>query len=147
MASNITNPTKQINRTPFNIAISSSISCLIVNFFTNPLEVAKLRAQYSPATCTQYPHNSFSQIMKCSCTTKLTFRDFFKGMSVSLPVSVITNMLFMSFYEGFRQSIKNDVIINNQIATIVSSLCARSLVSMIMLPLQAFRIRFTNSTQ
>lgn len=46
-------------RSQLYIFIASTISCTFTMTVCNPLEVAKLKYQYSPVGCPQYPHPSF----------------------------------------------------------------------------------------
>lgn len=42
-----------------HVLVASTISCVAAMTIINPLEVAKLRVQYSPVSCPQYPHPTF----------------------------------------------------------------------------------------
>jgi len=106
--------------------------------------VAKLKYQYSPVACPQYPHPSFKDLNNCECT-RFRLSDAFKGLSISLFHGLLSNTMYMQFYEYQRQIfIKH---LPSSLATLSSAMLSRLMVTTFMIPIEAFRVRFTNSTK
>lgn len=129
-------------RTNLQVLIASTLSCTVTMTVVNPLEVAKLKVQYSPLLCPQYPHPSYAELRSCECT-QFRLRDAFKGLSVSLFHGLISNTLYMQFYEYQRQVLIKSL--PSSLATLGSAMLSRLMVTTIMIPVEAFRVRFTNS--
>ena len=118
---------------------------------TNPLEVLKLKAQYSPISCSRYPHVSFSDLYGCACT-KFNIKDSFKGLHLNLFQGFGTAVLYMQVYEYCRATFISHPIItkpdslDSSLATIGSAFIARVLVTSLMVPVEAMRVNFTNTS-
>lgn len=110
----------------------------------NPLEVAKLKSQYAPVLCPQYPHPSLKDLHLCECA-KFNFGDAFKGLKINLFQGVVSNTIYMQFYECQRQKFVK--YLPSSFATISSALFSRLMVTVILMPIESFRVRYTNSTQ
>lgn len=80
----------------------------------------------------------------CGCA-KFNIADAFKGLPLSLFQGLIGNTMYMQFYEYLRSFfIKNT---SSSIATLTSALFSRLMVTTIMIPIESFRVRFTNSSE
>lgn len=135
--------TVQSERSPWRILMAASASCLVNTVVTNPIEVAKLQMQYAPLTCPHYPHARLSSFYKCNCV-KFNWKNCFKGFTVNLSQSLTSTMSYMMFYEHFRGRFIEKL--SSAKATLSAALLSRLLVSSIFIPIEAFRVRFINST-
>lgn len=114
--------------------------------FTNPLEVLKLKAQFSPLSCSRYPHPSFMDMYNCACT-KFHWRDTFKGLHLNLLQGLISAVMYMQVYESTRSQLINQYSLSSTSATLSSAFVARVLVTTLLVPVEAMRVRLTNSTK
>lgn len=128
-------------RKQLHVFLSSTVTCIINMVVINPLEVKKLRVQYSPTACPQ-THTTFKDLNNCECT-RFETRDVFKGLSVSLFHALLSNTLYMQLYEYQRKFFLEHMTSTG--ATFSSALSSRVLVTFVMNPIEAFRVRFTNS--
>ena len=105
-----------------------------------------MRPLSAPDTLTQVPNKIISgagELYKCGCAS-ISLSDSFKGLSVMIPQVVINNLMFMQCYEFQRR--KYSEYMSSTKATLLSSVIARIIVTTTLIPVEALRVRISNST-
>ena len=75
---------------------------------------------------------------------KFDFKDSFKGLSSNLFQRFVNMAFYMQFYEYFRRMFIQRT--NSVCATVGSAFLSRVIVSSVLIPIEAFRVRLINST-
>lgn len=85
----------------------------------------------------------FRDLYQCGCAS-FRLADTFKGLSVMIPQVVINNFMFMQLYEFQRK--RYSLHMSSTYATALSSIVSRIIVTTVLIPAEALRVRISNST-